>query len=197
MTQIILEIFIVFILPVLLLYWKVISVEKRLRVLYAMNLAALLFIVLRGWDLKKLGIRFDNFTRLLPIYALFTITGIVILFLSAIILNIQKNKEKKDFLFIWHCTKISVLQETIYRGYLMPLLGLFFGPVWTILLNSILFTYVHVIYQNKKTTLGLAFIAGISFATIYSFYPNLILISMTHIIFNYVAVSLGFFKLPQ
>lgn len=192
------EIFIVFILPVLLWYWKIIPTKYRLRVLHAMNAVALLFVVLKKWNLEKLGIRFDNLYSLLPIYTIFTLIGVVILFFISKTLKRNPSDEFKNKpRYIRRCIEISILQETIYRGYLIPLLTISLGPFMVILANASIFSFVHVIYQNKKIDLPLIFMAGMAFAAIYVFYPNLILISFSHIILNYTAVRFGFFHLSK
>ncbi len=196
-VKIILEIFLIFILPVLLWYYKIIPIERRLHALYGMNILALIFVFIHQFNLKQIGVRLDNIYSSLFIYSVFTLIGAIVVFAGAKIIKIKKPGEGHSIEKLWHCIKISVLQETIYRGYLMALLLLILSPITAIILNALLFTLVHVIYENKKVTLFIVFISGLAFAALYAMHPNLILISITHIILNYVAISLGFFELPK
>ncbi len=188
------QILYLYIIPVLLLYFKVLP--ENLRFLMLLGVATLLFGIIRNahWTEDDLGIDKHFFKDILP-YTLFTIGGVFFLvWLAQIVphspfLSWWQNKR---FLFLF--VPISILQEIIFRGVLMKFLrSAFASPIFVITLNAVIFAFMHVIYLNSIFVLPMTFIAGIGFAWIYYQYKNLILISISHTILNFVAMILGFF----
>ncbi|MES2930702.1 MAG: type II CAAX endopeptidase family protein [Patescibacteria group bacterium] len=193
---ILLQIVYLYIVPVLLLYFGVIPPEFRIVMLA--GIALLLYGITRRarWTYEDLGIRRDLLKDIIP-YALFTAGGIAF---SVWLAHIVPHEpflewwENKRFLLLF--IPVSVLQEIVFRGILMRLLGMAFAnPYAIIILNAILFALIHVIYSHSLFVLPFTFIGGIGFAWMYYRYPNLILISASHTILNFTAMILGFFVL--
>jgi membrane protease YdiL (CAAX protease family) len=191
-----LEVLFIFVLPMLLLYFGVIPVEKRLY-LGIPVLVAILYLVRRErWSLKKIGLRFDNIITALFPYILFTLVGVILLIFLAKLIGKNPLQEwwtytHFQFLFI----PVSIFQEFFFRGFLMPKLqSMISSSVFVIIINALLFTLLHIIFPNPLFMLPIAFLGGLAFATIYKFFPNLILISISHIILNFVAVLFCFFS---
>ena len=189
-----LQILYLYVIPVLLLYFKVVPGDFRFVMLFGIALLMYGIVKHSHWTYLDLGI-FKEFSRDIGPYLLFTIAGVGFLFwLSNIVPH-------NPFLEWWENTKflllfipISILQEVIFRGILMKLLReAFSNKVFVIGLNAAVFAMIHVIYSNATFVLPMTFIAGIGFAWIYYRYPNLILISISHTILNFVAMILGFF----
>lgn len=188
------QILYLYVIPVLLLYFKVIP--NNLRVIMLLGVAILLFGIVKHakWTYKDLGINKDFMKDIVP-YSLFTFGAVCFLiWLSQVVPH-------EPFLEWWESTKflvlfipISVLQEIIFRGILMNFLKrAFTSPIFIIALNAGVFAFMHVIYLNSIFVLPFTFIAGIGFAWMYYKYENLIFISIAHTILNFVAVALGFF----
>lgn len=186
------EIFLIFILPIVI--WNYIAPKYRAWALLGMTALVVAVILLEGWTLQKLGIRIDNFAQAIVPSLVLTILAIGFLWVYA------KVHERK-FIPAWihhHQTWFwvifgSILQEFVYRGFLMPKLGeLTTIAVIIILVNAVLFLLPHLVYPELKANLLLIFLGGIMFAGIYYFYPNLILVSATHMILNFIVASFGF-----
>ena len=62
-----------------------------------------------------------------------------------------------------------------------------------IILNTLLFTLIHIIYPMPEIMIPVAVISGFAFALMYRYFPNLILISLSHAVLNFVAILYGFF----
>ena len=188
------QILYLYIIPILLLYFKIIPGDYRIMMLF--GVAILLFGIVKHakWTFADMGIRKDFMKDIIP-YLIFTIIGVVFL------LVIEELEMGKPFLNWWRnikflllFTPISVLQEIIFRGVLMNMLRRAFkSPVFIIVLNASVFAFMHVIYLNSIFVLPMTFIAGIGFAWIYYKRENLILISAAHTVLNFVAMILGFF----
>ena len=84
----------------------------------------------------------------------------------------------------------ALLEEILFRGYLMPFFSKVIGIKFTIILLSFLFTCIHLFNPNLDI-IGLAnvFLAGVTFSLIYYYTGNLWLIGAMHTLWNFI---LGF-----
>lgn len=190
------QILYLFILPILLLYYKVIPGKFRLFMLLTVSMTLLGIIFKAKWTYLDIGIFRDYKKDLLP-YSIFTLVGLLFLFfciqfipytpMEAWYINLR-------FLILF--IPISFLQEIVFRGVLMNMLRRAFShKSFIIILNASLFALIHIIYTNILFVLPVTFLAGVGFAWMYYKYPNLILISVSHTILNFTAMILGFFTL--
>lgn len=192
----IIEILLLFVVPVLLIYFKKINFKYRIHVLCAIILISIIIIIFDKSTLYDLGLRTDNLKDGLIPYSIFAVSGTLALLLTAKALKLKPDKSfYKQKHFIFGFIILSILQEFLFRSFLMPKLISFINIEFLIILiNASLFTFMHIIYFNKRVALILLFCSGIVFAYLYLNYPNLILISIVHSILNYVAVMFGFFS---
>jgi len=188
------QIFYLFITPVLLLYYKVIPGNYRFILLFAVALLLYGIVKRAHWTYSDMGIKNDFMKDILP-FVLFTLGGVgFLIWLAQVVPH-------SPFLNWWENTKflllfipISILQEVIFRGILMNFLRkVFSNPIFIISLNAAVFAFMHVIYLNSIFVLPMTFIAGLGFAWMYYNYKNLVLISLSHTVLNFVAMILGFF----
>ena len=189
-----LQILYLYLIPILLLYYKVIPGNFRILMLLIVTLLIYGIARYENWNSNDFGIRKDWKKYFWP-YFIFTIVGVVSLYLIAQF-NIGKPFLNwwKNVRFLLLFIPLSALQELLFRGILMNMLRrVFSSPIFIILLNAGVFAIMHVIYLNSMFVLPLTFIAGLGFAWMYYKYRNLILISITHTILNFVAMILGFF----
>ena len=84
----------------------------------------------------------------------------------------------------------GLLEEILFRGYLMPIFSKVIGVKFTIILLSFLFTCIHLINPNLDI-IGLAnvFLAGVTFSLIYYYTGNLWIVGAMHTLWNFI---LGF-----
>lgn len=84
----------------------------------------------------------------------------------------------------------ALLEEILFRGYLMPFFSKVIGIKFTIILLSFLFTCIHLFNPNLDI-IGLAnvFLAGVTFSSIYYYTGNLWLVGAMHTLWNFI---LGF-----
>ena len=84
----------------------------------------------------------------------------------------------------------ALLEEILFRGYLMPFFSKVIGIKFTITLLSFLFTCIHLFNPNLDI-IGLAnvFSAGVTFSLIYYYTGNLWLVGAMHTLWNFI---LGF-----
>ena len=84
----------------------------------------------------------------------------------------------------------ALLEEILFRGYLMPFFSKVIGIKFTITLLSFLFTCIHLFNPNLDI-IGLAnvFLAGVTFSLIYYYTGNLWIVGAMHTLWNFI---LGF-----
>ncbi len=191
-----LQVLYLFLIPILLLYFKVVPGSWRVTILLSITFVIYLIARHEKWSNEDFGIQ-KSWAKYFNKYFYFTIAGIFLLFF------IKSLSPHPPFLNWWTNAHflllfipLSVLQEILFRGTLMHMLRrTFTNPVFIILLNACLFSLMHIIYLRASFTLPITFVAGIGFAWIYYKYPNLILISISHIILNFLGMIFGFFIL--
>jgi membrane protease YdiL (CAAX protease family) len=151
------------------------------------------------WSLKKLGLRFDNLKKCATPYLLFTLFGTLGILLLATVL---KRGVVSNWWMLQHFQYkfliVSFVQELAFRGFLIPRLkSIFVSPKAVILINALLFAFIHIVFPQPLQLLPLGMIGGIGFATIYYYYPNLLLITASHAVLNFFVVLFCFFSFQQ
>ena len=190
------QIFVIFVLPVFLLYFHIISTNYRIVFLAISALFIYGIIRHEKWTHEEMWIRHDNFKKAIPFYLLFTVLSLGTLFIISRNVNMPMNVFTKMFYFktFLFFLPSSFFQEFAFRSFLMPRLKHIFSSNFTIIfVNAILFTLMHIIYSSWGLLMPILFVSGIFFAWLYLKYPNLILISIAHSFLNVTAVLLGFF----
>ena len=194
---IIAQIFLIFVLPVLLLYFKVLPTSWRI-ILLALNALFLYGIITREhWTQAEMGIHLHNVKKSLPFYLFFTVLGVVALLLIDHKMNLPDLDTRSLIVRTWiFFVPISFFQEFAFRAFLIPRLKEVYKNIYIIILiNATLFTLMHIIYPNLGIGLPIAFVSGVFFAWLYLKHPNLLLITISHSILNIFAVLLGFFTM--
>ncbi|MHB8903548.1 MAG: CPBP family intramembrane glutamic endopeptidase [Patescibacteria group bacterium] len=196
LSFIILNLFFLFIAPVFIVYYKIIPFEYHRYVLFVFTILIVILTIKERESLKNLGIYKGNLFKYYLPYTLFTIIGIIFIYVIAEFIGREPLDWDSQYLYVLLVIPLSFCQEFIYRGYLMSKLKSFFNSALVIILiNTFLFTILHIIFKDFLVVIPLAFISGLAFAWLYYKYPNLLLISISHSILNFTAVLLyGFFK---
>jgi membrane protease YdiL (CAAX protease family) len=196
---ILVQIFLIFILPVFLIYFDILPISWRMVLLAACSLLIYGIIRRENWSFEDMGVRHDNFKKAVPFYLFFVVIGALALFLIDHKLNMPDVETTSHLIRTWiFFIPVSFFQEFAFRSFLIPRLKeLYNNNYIIILLNAILFTLLHIIFPNLGIGLPLAFVSGIFFAWLYLKYPNLILISIAHSILNIIAVLSGFFMVSN
>jgi hypothetical protein len=193
---IITQILVIFVLPVLLLYFKIFPTNWRIVLLVISSLFIYGIIRHERWVPEDMGVRHDNFRKAFPFYLFFTALGVLILFLISSKVKLPEVRTIPFYIkTIIFFIPSSFFQEFAFRSFLIPRLKIVFNNnnYYIIFFNTILFVFMHIIYLNWGIILPLLSIMGVLFAWLYIKYPNLILVSVAHSILNVIAVLLGFF----
>jgi membrane protease YdiL (CAAX protease family) len=191
------QIFLIFVLPVFVLYFKILPADWRMILLAVSSVIIYGIIRHEKWTHHDMGLRLDNFKKALPFYITFTVLGLITLFLIQKGMGLQNLNTREFFIKTWaFFIPVSFFQEFAFRSFLIPRLQYLYDKRVTIIfVNAVLFTLIHIIYPNLGIGLAVAFISGIFFAWLYTKYPNLLLVSICHAVLNLAAVMMGFFNL--
>ena len=191
---ILLQILYIFVVPVCLMYFKIIGAQWRVILLMLDCLIIYGIIRHERWSLKELGLNSPEHNWFLP-YALFVCVGVFLISEIAESINYTFAHNwwtNTRFLFLF--IPVSILQEFAFRGFLRPLLvRAKTKKVWIVIITTLLFALIHIIYPPLAIALPVAIVGGFAFALIYEKYPNLYLASAAHIVLNFTAVLYGFF----
>jgi len=187
---------VLFLGPVALLYYEIIPLRLRFWMGGAGCLLALAIVTYDRWPLRKLGVRLDNLRTALVPYALFTAAGVLgVVLLAHLTGRTPRSHWWQDPFVRYHLVPICILQELVFRGFLMPTLqDRCRSATAVIIWNALLFTGLHLIYPDFGISLPLIFAGGLGFAALYHAYPNLILVSASHAVLNFVALLYCFFS---
>lgn len=191
----ILILFVLLVLPVVLIYFKVIPFRYKVHTLGIVAVIILLIVIFNGWYARMLGLQPNAVKAYYFPYILFTLVASFALLIVARLLK-RKGTEHwwQDSHFLYGFILVSALQEFVFRGFLIPELQSIISIAWlVILVNALLFAWMHVIYSDDLKSLMLIFLGGIGFASMYVHFPSLILISISHMILNVIVVYFGFF----
>lgn len=192
---ILVQIFLIFVLPVFLIYFNILPISWRIILLAVCALVIYGIIRRENWTYEDMGLHLHNFKKSFPFYASFTFLGVLALLFISQFVNLPDIDTKiffiKTFAFF---IPISFFQEFAFRVFLIPRLQLLYkNDLFIIFVNALLFMLLHIIYPNWGVGLPLTFFSGILFAWLYIKHPNFVLISIAHIVLNITAVLLGFF----
>ena len=183
------QIGILFVLPVLLIFFGAIPVQYRFFVLLAITILVIAVVVAEKWTLKDLGIRLDNIKKSASWYLIFTVFATVAIIVLARLFNHNTQNIIGSIHFQYGFIVLSLLQEFLFRSFLIPKLkALTSSPTLVIILNGLLFGFIHVIFPNPLSLFILSSLLGAGFAAVYFYRPNLILATVAHSIINFVAV---------
>ncbi len=137
--------------------------------------------------LKKYGFRIDNIqTALVPyILLLVLLTPLLLIFKfwEDSLLSLYRSMYPVFYVSIIG----SILQEIVFRGWLVyKLKEIFDCPLTVILISASLFAVMHFFIPFQYIFVTVSFIIGVGFATVYYYNPNIYLASLVHIIINLI-----------
>lgn len=188
-----LEIFLLFVLPVLLIVGGFIPLNQRGIVLITIVVLIVLVSITEKIPLKTLGIRTDNLKKSFVPYFLFTLAGAIGLFILSQILDKSPLPEWWTYSHLqWAFLPISIMQEFGYRAFLQTKLQKLLVPWQAILLTTLLYSGMHILWKDPLIIL-MTFIGGLGWGYLWYKYPNLYLISISHTVLNFLAIYFNFF----
>ncbi|MBW4667841.1 MAG: CPBP family intramembrane metalloprotease [Cyanomargarita calcarea GSE-NOS-MK-12-04C] len=181
-----------YILPVLLLYLKIIPFFWRFYLLILTAIAILAITRLYNFSAVELGLTKQRLGISLKFIALPTLAFVLLMLINYITqgLRIDNSTYQLPF-YLFFVGVSSPVQEFLYRGFLFAVFSRAkLAPWLMILLSSLLYSFVHLIYQDVLTLLC-TFIIGVLWGVHYVTYRNLYPIILSHSVLGVVAILVG------
>ena len=189
----------VFILPILLVRLGIIPIWYRFIILGIVVAIVAAIMISERWTASDAGIRFVNASKGGIPYIFFTIVTVMGLLLYEKILSVEPARPPVGYgVAVLLSISLSTAQEFLFRSFLIPkLLFLLRSPFLVVIVDGLLFSFLHILYPDFATLFPIAFIGGLGFAAMYIAFPNLFLISASHAVLNFATALLGFFVIPS
>jgi membrane protease YdiL (CAAX protease family) len=185
------EIFIIFIVPVLIFKWY-----KGNKKYWGLALFALVIIAvaLDAWTRRltfyQMGIRGDNIFQASLLYIPFVLISIVALWACSRLLHTKRIIPWKGYpLFIPVAIFLSIGQQFLYQSFLLQLLIPTYGIPVAIFITALLFGFLHILFPRPLFSFFLTFLGGLAFATLFTLQPNLLVASIAHLVLNITALQ--------
>jgi len=177
-------------IPTLVLY-NVIDFECRFNVLILVGALSYLIAIKLNYKDKDMGITKNNIIksikRVLPVTLLILICTLVYYFFG---FSNYSNTNKISF-YIFYILISCPIQELLYRSVLKCYLDEFkISNITKIIIASILFSYLHIVYFNPLTLI-FTFLMGLYWNYCYYKDNNIIGVTISHIILGVSTILLG------
>lgn len=185
-------ILLIYILPVILVLFNIISYSYRFQVLLSASIIILIFSIISRTSPKDLGLTSKNFkisfTKIIPTTIIFSMPMLVA-YLSG--WSRIDNSSIPWMFYIFHIFISSPAQEFIYRGFLFNYLRIAgYDKTIILVVSSILYSFVHAIYYDIPTII-FTLICGFYWGMIYSKYKNLYSVIFSHSILGALTILAG------
>ncbi len=178
--------------PVLLLFFNVIDYRFRYVLLFTFTFILFGYTYLRKYSLRDLGFRIDNFRKDILINSIFSLIIVLALIISYK-LGLIRNPTIPDWklFFIFYVFISSPLQEFLFRSLVFHELKLFgFGDLGQIIISTINFSLMHIIYHDWLTYLAALF-AGLCLGLIYWRTKSIYGVSFSHAVIGAISIYVG------
>lgn len=190
--KVLLIIIFAYILPVLLVYLRLVPFTWRFYLLIFAAVAILSINLLYRFSAVELGFTKKHLTCSLKAIALPTL-GCALLMLVYYFLQGSRidNSAYSWTFYLFFVAVSSPLQEFLYRGFLFNLFKITKMRKWLqIILSAFLYSFVHLIYRDLPTLLS-TFAIGIFWGYHYAKYRNLHSIIISHSLLGAIAILVG------
>ncbi|BAZ16014.1 abortive infection protein [Calothrix sp. NIES-4071] len=181
-----------YILPVLLLYLKIIPFSWRFYLLILTAIATLAITRLYNFSPVELGLTRQRLGISFKVIALPTLAFVLLMLINYMMQRprIDNSTYQLPF-YLFFVGVSSPVQEFLYRGFLFAVFSRAkLAPWLMILLSSLLYSFVHLIYQDVPTLL-FTFIIGVLWGIHYVSFRNLYSIILSHSVLGVVAILVG------
>lgn len=192
-TRLLLFLAIVYYLPPILLWLRIIPFSLRFHILVGMTFVVAVYAYVRKFSLSELGFRKDTLKDSLLWNGLLSIVLVVIMLLAYQAGWIRKPTVPSwTLFFVFYVFVSSPSQEFLFRSMTFAELnrcGVTSG-IWQILITAITYSFIHVFY-NDIITLGVTLFMGIIWGIIYRKYPNVWGVALSHAVLGVVSILVG------
>jgi uncharacterized protein len=184
--------FSIYIFPVSLFYFNVISYAARGSILVFLTILMILYAVYKKYTLKDLGLAGKYLKGSLLVNGIFSLVTITGLFTFYKLNMIREPVEPEyDLFFIYYIFVSCTCQEFLYRSLVYKELsrngirGNYF-----IIISAINYSFLHVFYHDWITLVS-TLISGLIWGWIYNKYPNFWGVALSHATLGVISMMVG------
>lgn len=175
--------------PILILYN---SYLFKIKFYILTIIGILIFILMKLFKIKNkdLGINKDNIFKSIKRNILLILVSLIIILILKLLHIDKYNSNESIYFYIFYIFISCPIQEFLYRGVFGYFEKISNNKYLWIILSSLFYSFVHIIYKDILTCV-LTFIIGIIWYLLYRKDYNLIGVSLSHIILGILTISLG------
>ena len=190
--KVIIIVFLTYILPVLLVFLEIIPFSWRFYVLILAAIMVVAIAYLYRFSPVELGFTNNNSEKSLQAIALPTLIFTGLMFIYYLTHGSRLDNSAYQWLFYLFFVAISSpIQEFLYRGFLFAIFKRAKFTTWVqIILSTLLYSFVHLIYRDIPT-LVFTFIIGIIWGWNYAKFGNLYSVIISHSLLGAIAILVG------
>lgn len=190
--KVILIVFLIYILPVLLVFLEVIPFSWRFYVLIFAAIVVVAIAYLYQFSPVELGFTNHNLKKSLTAITLPTLILTGFMFIYYLTHGSRLDNSAYQWLFYLFFVGVSSpIQEFLYRGFLFAIFKREKFATWVqIVFSTLLYSFIHLIYKDIPT-LVFTLIIGIIWGWNYAKFRNLYSIIISHSLLGAIAILLG------
>jgi membrane protease YdiL (CAAX protease family) len=190
--RVILIVFLAYILPVLLVFLKVIPFYWRFYVLVLVTIVVVAFASLYQFSPVELGFTRNNLGKSCKAIAVPTLVSAGSMFVYYLTHGSRLDNSAYQWLFYLFFVGVSSpIQEFLYRGFLFAIFKRAKFATWLqIVFSTLLYSFVHLIYRDIQT-LVFTLIIGVIWGYHYARFRNLYTIIISHSLLGAIAILVG------
>lgn len=190
--KVILIVFLIYILPVLLVFLEVIPFSWRFYVLIFAAIVVVAIAYLYQFSPVELGFTNHNLKKSLTAISLPTLIFTGFMFIYYLTHGSRLDNSAYQWLFYLFFVGVSSpIQEFLYRGFLFAIFKREKFATWVqIVFSTLLYSFIHLIYKDIPT-LVFTLIIGIIWGWNYAKFRNLYSIIISHSLLGAIAILVG------
>lgn len=184
---------VIYYLPPILLWFRVIPFGLRFYVLVIMALLMVIYAYLRKFTLRELGFRTDTLRGSFFWNGILSVVLLIVMLVGYKAGLIRKPTVPSwNLFFIFYVFVSSPSQEFLFRSNLFAELNRsgITTAIWQIVITAITYSFMHVFY-NDAITLGVTLFMGVVWGLIYRKYPNFWGVAFSHAVLGVVSILVG------
>ncbi len=189
-SRILIDVFAIYLLPVILLTTGIVPFRLRFYALALMTVVAMVLSTTRQYSMERLGLTRPALMKLIGFTILPPLVALALMYPLGFVGRLTQVPATGFYLFFM--TISAPAQEFLFRSFLFVALasnGVTRRPA-VILISALLFAGMHLIYRDAWT-LALTFLAGLIWALLFSRTRNFFMVAASHACLGAIAIRLG------
>jgi membrane protease YdiL (CAAX protease family) len=189
-SRILIDLAVIYLLPVVLLTTGIVPFRLRFHALALMTVAAMVLSTTRQYSMERLGLTRPAWIKLLSFSVLPALVVLALMYPLGLLGHLTPVPATGFYLFFMAIS--APAQEFLFRSFLFVALAAngVTGRPATVLISASLFAGMHLIYRDASTV-ALTFLVGLIWALFFSRTRNFFMVAASHACLGAIAIGLG------